>query len=404
MTQKLSPDSPKPRDLSLAVYRRIENDLRARVAGGEWAAGVMMPSRKALAAEYGVDLGTLQRAISGLLADGTVRADGGRGTFVANAAAQAVAADTKTQAVSSKLVALIFDQSFNPTDPGAQAIPRAVYHKLRAQESEYRMLTFDTHGETPEQIVSLERHALDAVGNEGIAGVILWHSGGEQTLPQIRRLIEHDVPVIFMDRYPASVDCDFVGVDDEAGAHDAVEYLLSLGHRRIGFLAPLENITTIEQRLSGYQKALAAAGIVPRTEWVCRLPYTLSLNINSLQQQVRQAIETLASLEDPPTAVFAVNDFLAHRLIAAATEIGLSVPEDICVMGFDDTDRFSPRTPFLTTVHQPFELMGERAADLLLQRLRTPVSARRTFQHVLLSTKIVVRSSCRPFGPGDGTH
>ena len=388
------PASQMPRDLSLPVFRRIEKDLRERIGPGGWSAGVMIPSRKALAAEYGVDLGTLQRAITGLLADGTLRADGGRGTFVAAQTGGKEPRHVNRQASAPRQIALILDQSFNPTDPGAQAIPRAIYHKLLAEDAHCRMLTFDTHGEVPEQIVALERHALEAVQDEGVAGVILWHSGGQHTLPLIRRLIERGVPVIFMDRYPDSFDCDFVGVDDEDSAREATEYLLGLGHRRIAFLAPLEDITTIEQRLSGYEKALRAAGVVPAPELICRLPYTLSLNADSLMGQVRTAAEGLAALGKPPTAVFAVNDFLAHRYIAASKEIGLSVPEDVSVMGFDDTDRFSPRPPFLTTVHQPFGLMGERAADLLLRRLRTPASARRTFQHVLLATRIVVRASC----------
>lgn len=390
----------EPRDLSLPIYRRIEKDLRGRIQNGGWRAGAMIPSRKDLSQEYGVDLGTVQRAVAGLLADGTLRADGGRGTFVTDqeGARQETAGDRGSHR-GVKMIALILDQSFNPTDLGAQAMPRAIYHRLRAEETEYRLLTMDTHGEALEQIIELERDALEAAEREAMAGVILWHSGGEQTLPQIRRLLANGVPVIFMDRYPASLPCDFIGVDDEGSAREATGYLLSLGHRRIAFLAPLEPITTIEERLVGYQKALQDAGTPQAEELICRLPYTLSLNMMSLKQQVRTAAAALAALKDPPTAVFAVNDFLAHHYIAAAEEIGLSVPGTVSVMGFDDMERFSPRPPFLTTMHQPFEAMAERAVELLLRRLQAlkavpDVSQNNVFQHILLPTKLVVRHSC----------
>ncbi|MEO7716228.1 MAG: substrate-binding domain-containing protein, partial [Capsulimonas sp.] len=328
----------------------------------------------------------------GLLADGALRADGGRGTFVGNAG-DAARADQTPKSVAPRMIALIYDQSFNPTDLGAQSIPRAIYHKFLAEEANCRLLTFDTHGDTPERIVELEAHALDAVEAEGVAGVIIWHSGGETTLPQIRRIMDRGVPVIFMDRYPAALDCDFVGVDDECSGQEATEYLLSLGHRRIAFLAPLENITTIDQRFSGYKRALNMAGIVPASELICRPPYTLSLNIVTLKEQLQLAAASLAALEEPPTAVFAVNDLLAHYYVAAAKEIGLSVPQDISVIGFDDMDRYSPSPQFLTTMRQPFEIMGERTAELLLKRLMAP--EQRTYQHILLPTKLIVRQSCR---------
>ena len=386
------------RELSMPIYRRIEKDLRGRISAGNWRAGAMLPSRKALAQEYGVDLGTVQRAVAGLLADGTLRADGGRGTFVTeqNGASQTI--DKRRPPSNIQMIALILDQSFTPTDPGAQAMPRAIYHRLRDAAPDCRLLTMDTHGEALEQIIELERAALEAVDREDMAGVILWHSGGEHTLPQIRRLLAKGVPVIFMDRYPAAFPCDFIGVDDEGSAREATHYLLGLGHRCIAFLAPLEPITTIEQRLAGFQKALKEAGAPQAADLICRLPYTLSLNPTSLKQQVRMAAATLAALPDPPTAIFAVNDFLAHHCIAALEEIGLSVPGNISVIGFDDMERFSPRPPFLTTMHQPFEAMGERAAEILLHRLQRPEAAQTVFQHVLLPTKLVIRHSCRALG------
>ena len=103
---------------------------------------------------------------------------------------------------------------------------------------------------------------------------------------------------------------------------------------------------------------------------------------------------------DPVTAVFAVNDFLAHMLVNALEESGFHVPADVSVVGFDDIDRYSPRTPFLTTMRQPFEAIGERAANLLLRRLREPHGPTKpaSFRHVLLPSQLIVRKSTAPPG------
>jgi DNA-binding LacI/PurR family transcriptional regulator len=115
-----------------------------------------------------------------------------------------------------------------------------------------------------------------------------------------------------------------------------------------------------------------------------------------LKQQTRLAADYFRNLPDPPTALFAVNDNVAHVFITEAEALGWSVPGDISVVGFDDIEQYSPRAPFLTTIRQPFEGIGTRAAELLLRNMEGAKENKRTFQHMLLPTKLVVRSSCRP--------
>ena len=84
-----------------------------------------------------------------------------------------------------------------------------------------------------------------------------------------------------------------------------------------------------------------------------------------------------------------------YRFIAALQDRGISVPGDVSVVSFDDIDRFSPRPPFLTTIHQPLELIGQRAAELLLERIQTPYRAGQARKHILLPTHLVIRHTCR---------
>lgn len=396
-TSMMSADKRKDTPFSsISVYRRIESDLRARIAQGQWPLGVMLPSRKNLAREYGVDERTLQRAIASLLADGTLRADGGRGTFVTEKSAVPGLSVPSARAALTKMVAVILDQSPPPTYPSAQAVLQAVHRTFHAQASDYRIVMFGIYGDTAEQRMQLERHALDVIETEGIAGAIFCQSGDPETLPQIARMVENGIPIVFLDRYPPEMACDYVGVDNVHSAREAVDYLLSLGHRRIAHLTTNEPISTVSQRLTGYEQALTAAGLEAAPELIWKMGYGECLRGLRFQDELRNALNYFRGLAEPPTALFALNDHIAQSFIAESEAQGWNVPAQLSVIGFDDIEQFSPRPAFLTTIQQPFELTGVRAAELLLRSLELPKDRKRAFQHILLPTKLVVRSSCRP--------
>lgn len=390
---KVTQGSPR-----LTVYRRIENDMRTRVARGIWPGGMMIPSRKALAKSYGVDLRTVQRAIAELLTDGTLIAENGRGTFVARSAARPPAPLYRHALQTNQTIAIVIDLSMDATGAGPLAVSQAIGAALRRSSPESRIVTFDTHADTMEQIGSLEREALDILEQDNVTGAIVWHAGGEQTEPQLRRIVEHGIPIVLIDRCPDNVACDFVGIDNTYSAREAVDYLISLGHRRIGFLAPLEQINTIDERLQGYRTAMLRSGLEPDPKLEFRTALQRSLNVGDLDDDLRSIVHAIQTMPEPPTAIFAVNDFLAHHLISAVESEGGRVPDDLSIVGFDDIDRFSPRPPLISTMHQPFEAMGERAAEMLLSRIEgsAAIDAPRTpCRHVLLATRLIARESCR---------
>lgn len=373
------------------VYRRIADDLRARVEGGEWAAGSMLASRRKLAEEYRANLNTIQRAIDLLADEGLLRTEAGRGTFVLQSV---LGVQPGARSAALKTIAAILDLTYNPASPTALAIPQAIYGVVRRQNSDYRVLIFDTYGMTPQGIFDQETHALDVLENEGVSGAILRPDTSGVTLPQIRRILEKGTPIVFIDHFPTGIDCDFVATDNAGGACDAVEYLLGLGHTRIACLATEEEITAVDHRIAGYQRALLRAGITPDPRLLWRLPLAAYRSRAAIPDAIEAAVDQFLGGSDPATAVFVINDFLAQYVIEAVKRRGDSVPGTMSVVGFDDLERFSAGQPFLTTVSQPFAEIGEQAAELLLRRLREPVSERRTFQHTLLPAKLIVRNSC----------
>jgi LacI family transcriptional regulator len=151
----------------------------------------------------------------------------------------------------------------------------------------------------------------------------------------------------------------------------------------------MEEASTVVERLNGYRFALQQAGIPFRPEFV--IPVTIEDSHRKPATIYHEAVEHLLNLPEPPTAVFAVHDLMALHLMAALRACGRRVPEDIAIAGFDGIERWKPGEPFLTTCHQPFEVLGMRAANLLLQRIESGTTT--AYRHILLEAPLRVHGS-----------
>jgi DNA-binding LacI/PurR family transcriptional regulator len=369
----------------LPAYRHIENEMRAKVNRAEWPAGMMLPSRDRLAKEYNVAIGTIQRAVENLVSEGVLWADPRRGTFVTRPNGDGLQGSGREAAPSLRAIAALLMRGPRSNHPFAQAISQGINQALQGKET--RLVIFNTTARTWNHLPEMEREALQAVVRDGISGVIMWYSGDTASEQELARLNAAGVPMVFVDRYPTEFDCDFVGIDNYQSACTAMEYLLRLGHRRIGLFSTVEEISSVLQRDAGYRDSLAAADIVLVPEYIQRLDY--------FDEQYDRVIDRYLSLDPPPTAYLVINDDMAYRFIAVLQERGIRVPDDVAVVSFDDIDRFSPRPPFLTTIHQPLELIGQRAAELLLERMQNPYRPGQARKHILLPTHLVERHTVK---------
>jgi LacI family transcriptional regulator len=172
-----------------------------------------------------------------------------------------------------------------------------------------------------------------------------------------------------------------------SGATQATRHLLELGHRRIGAIAGPAGWMATEERLRGYHAALAGAGVLPDPGLV--------QHSNFRVEGGREAALRLLARPHPPTAIFAFNDSMAIGAMQAASARGLRVPDDLSVVGFDDTTEAAIAVPALTTVRQPLAELGRTAVSLLLRQLED-----RSFEplRVELETRLVSRDSTAPPG------
>lgn len=159
-----------------------------------------------------------------------------------------------------------------------------------------------------------------------------------------------------------------VSVDDHGAVRELVAHLVDLGHRRIAHIAGHPDHGASEWRLAGYRDAMKRARLKVAREWVVRGRFTFESGM--------KAARKLLALAPRPTAIFAANDDMAAGVLRVAAELGLSVPRDLSVCGFDDVPIARHVTPALTTVRQPTREMGRLATLELLRALRDPASGR----------------------------
>jgi DNA-binding LacI/PurR family transcriptional regulator len=215
-------------------------------------------------------------------------------------------------------------------------------------------------------------------------------------------LLRRKLPLVFVDQDPVA-GIPSVNVDDKGGAQAAAQHLVELGHRRVGILTtsvdgpvgvlrdPLTGARGHgpKQRLLGWLDALGAAGIEPT---VVQVPH-------NGEDEARDGAQLLLATAEQPTAVLCFSDLLARGVLHVADDLGLEVPRDLSVVGFDDSPLSRQARPALTTVQQDVVAKGRAAAAALtsaIERARSGVAGRA--RHVVLPTRLIVRESTAPPG------
>jgi len=189
-------------------------------------------------------------------------------------------------------------------------------------------------------------------------------------------------PLVQLDRAVRGVAADAVMVHNSAGAASAVEHLLALGHTRIGIVSDSPQISSSSERIAGYRRALRARGLLDES--------LVSIG-DPTRDGAHRAARSLLERPDRPSAVFTANNFMSHGAVLAARELGLRIPRDLALVGFDDLDWTMLIDPPLTVVSQPVGELGRVAGELLLARMDGEDGPPR---RVRLDTRLIVRGSC----------
>ena len=190
-----------------------------------------------------------------------------------------------------------------------------------------------------------------------------------------------DAPIVSIDPLVSNPNYSSVHATNYQGAMDAMEYLLGLGHRRIGYISGREELESSNRRLIGYRAALEKAGIPIDESLIASGDYTTETGASGARK--------LLGLENPPTAIFSSNDQMAMGVFQVAEEMGIRIPEDLSVVGFDNITE--SKYMGLTTVDQFISEMGYVATHMLLKLINNEKLESDTYR---MQTRLIVRNSC----------
>ena len=247
----------------------------------------------------------------------------------------------------------------------------------RARENGYHVI-FSSTDDDPKNLESSVRMMREM----GVDGFIIAAVSLEE--PIVDELLDQDIPVVLINRRIKKSNVNYVVVDNHKGAYLAVEHLINIGYKKIGIISGRSSVSTGKERLQGYRKGLLDHGLKFQKEYSSQGPFT--------KEHGKKAAQKMLTLKNRPEAIFAASDNIALGVMNAAGELGLKIPEDLAIVGFDDTNFSSNSKIRLTTVSQRKYEMGERGVQILIDLIENQESD--YINKVVLEPRLIIRESC----------
>ena len=235
------------------------------------------------------------------------------------------------------------------------------------------------------ELLRMEKSNLQMLVSNRVDGLLISLSSQTKSAEHLLPLLTKEIPMVLFDRIDETLDVSKVIVDDEAGAFQAIEYLIQTGCRRIAYIGGPKNLYVSNQRMKGYLRALRNNNIPVEDE--------LIIHCKDLHTDPAGATQKLLDLPAKPDAIFGMNDPMAITIIEVVKARGFSIPDEISIVGFSNEPVSKYIQPSLTTVAQPAYTIGHEAARILMNQINskehfTPVTK-------VLSTELILRESTR---------
>lgn len=343
---------------STPKYILVENHIKRAIKKKQIVD--KLPGERTLAKELGVSYMTVRKAIENLVNEGILFKVPTKGAFLSNGNGK----KKKTQTIGYFL-----DSSIKSgiSSPYYSLIFNAI--EKAAAEHGYSAVYFS---DTSENKLHKTLSKLD--------GVIA------TCFPRIESIIQdikHSVPLVVIDNSASDKSIPSVIIDNFNPEVETVDYLCSLGHSRIGFMTGLEDSDIGRDRCAGYQTGLEKNGTQLDEQLVYRGNYSFESGV--------KGAEYYLSLKQRPTAIICANDSMALGAMQKLNQAGLRVPEDVCVVGFDDIEVASQIVPALTTIAAPVDEIAKHAFSMLMKTIQ---GENLEFRHVVLNANLVIRQTC----------
>ncbi|MFN0124502.1 MAG: substrate-binding domain-containing protein [Blastocatellia bacterium] len=359
-------------------HEQITRQLRERLQEEVYETGAFLPAERLLAEEFGVSRPTLRKALEPLVEAGMLVNLPGVGTRVASAKASANGAQkTILSEVAARsdwrIIALLLPDI---TNRFFIEVTEAI--EYTALQRGYQLLLCNSRHQA-----SLEAVHLRQLAERGVDGVIIGHDPNQEPPETLALLEDAGIPFVFLFSNPRAAQYDSIVLDEQAGVQQALKYLISLGHREIAYCRTAGIVP--HPRETAYRNILAENKLTVREPFI--LPFEKLEGASGLE-----SVRKLLATKPKPTAVFAGNDHNALLLLKHLASLGVRVPQDLSVVGFDNLSFTEHLTTPLTTVDQPKQELGRRAVELLLERITFPAAVKP--RREVLHPHLIIRESC----------
>jgi len=345
-------------DKNKPKYILVEEKIRQAIKNREIVD--KLPGERTLAKEFGFSYMTIRKAIDNLVTEGVLYKIPTRGAFVA---------DRKTGKKKTNIIGYFLDNNIvaGLTSPYYSLIFDAL--EKQASKHGYSLIYFSDFAGA-QSLKHMSR----------IDGVIA------SCFPRIESVI-HDIhkqlPVVVMDNSSSDKTIPSIIIDNFNAVSDSVDYLCKLGHTRIGFMTGLEDSDVGKDRYAGYVSGLTTHGLKLNEKLVYKGNFSFESGL--------EGADYFLSLKKPPTAIICANDSMAIAALGKITQDGLTVPDDISIIGFDDIAVASHIHPPLTTISAPIDKIAEHAVNMLISQIQNKEIDNK---HLALPAKLVRRNTC----------
>jgi GntR family transcriptional regulator, arabinose operon transcriptional repressor len=379
------------------LYVRIIEEYKAKILEGELKENERLPSEMEVANDYGVSRITSKRAFEELERDGFIYRVKGSGSYVA------VRKEKKGKTVSFSNAMKVIDIviPFDSSQGRSIDMIRGINDYL--QENGYFLKILNTI-----QDVNKERELLSSLYNTGASGIIYYPISGRNNSDILQILSLNNFPVITVDKYFEGLPIDYVISDNLSGSYNAISYLINKGHENIGYISEiaLETATSVRDRFYGYCKALKDNGLeIKYDNYVVNYIDDIRINHPELlesftiksspfnkkcMEYMKRILNGFLDRQDKITAIHTVNDYVAMHILKTALDMGVKVPDELSIVGFDNIEISQHLEVPLTTVEQDFYQVGYKAAMVLIDRISSGLSKQ---EKIIIPTKLIERES-----------
>ncbi|WP_316748536.1 LacI family DNA-binding transcriptional regulator [Pedobacter gandavensis] len=270
------------------------------------------------------------------------------------------------------LVSEVANHYFSQAIGGIEAI---------AYDRGYHVIITQTHESYEREKINIQHLA-----SRGVDGLLVSLSAETSDTNHLSLLHDRGLPMVFFDRVAKDIETHKISANNEQGAYDATIQLLESGRRKIAHLTSSDHLSISIERLAGYTAALTKYGIPVQPEYIKHCPHG-----GMFQEETEQAIRELMSLTDKPDAIFVAGDRLSIGCLTVLKKFNISVPEEISISGFSNSDVLDLFKSPLSSVRQPAYEMGCMATEMLIKLIESkyPVTE---FENRVLDTELVIRA------------